>query len=224
MIYSKLIIKFKRTLAITGKLDRRQEDEWEYKIVATGNGLMIEMPNDFYKFHTDDREIMETLTHDAQMFLWDEISWELYAIGSKPDDEISIYKETFGLEQCVALRKLAEAQDKKIAEMTGENVEEWDGTYDWCREICVRWVISTFIDPLVDKLKFSIKKHKLIEEIEGKECPVLMVPLKMNDAAKFNMCGHYISRSAYQQIKPVAGQTQCPMCRCEHHVSMMTLI
>ena len=214
MLYTHLEVKFARTV---------NHDEFDYTIEATSAGLTIELPHEYIKFPSTIEEIRDTLQHDAEMYLFDTLTYTLYAKVDERDN-ITAYAGSLSFDEIIDLRKSAEQQDKKVFEQTGSSSDEWDGGYDWCREICVRWAITSILAPLVKKLEISIKKHKLLEEIKEKECPVLMTPLKLGDAAKFDKCNHLISRTALTQLKVQDGLISCPLCRCEHSRWQTTLV
>jgi len=82
--------------------------------------------------------------------------------------------------------------------------------YDW--QALVLFVTQT-MKPFLSLIMTEGKRLQYEKELEGKECPVLMEPLKINASMKLK-CGHYLSRTAWHKQTG----TLCPLCRvnCDH--------
>jgi len=61
-------------------------------------------------------------------------------------------------------------------------------------------------------MRYDSKRLRVAELLEGKECPVLLEPLKVDRSLLLN-CGHMLSRTAWAKQQGI----NCPLCRaCGH--------
>ena len=77
-------------------------------------------------------------------------------------------------------------------------------------------IINTVSVTISQPMKDDGKNLYLMKELEGKECPVLLEPLRVGYSIRLS-CHHYMSREAWEKTKSDGSIKRCPLCRANGH-------
>ena len=132
------------------------------------------------------------------------------------DDEVW-HHITMPMLEFIKLRKQQEKLEEEIFDADDYDVEfePWDYDSTLLYRNWVSWHFTRF-KHLLDNYRQRLEKEK---ELEGKECPVLHIPLTAANAKQVRSCKHWLSDEALEGMKKAADTPflNCPLCRQQFH-------
>jgi hypothetical protein len=136
---------------------------------------------------------------------------EIWATVRDINGNLYLDEEVYNWKSILNMFQESRALDQE-AEWDDEECPDSDDAYDWFLKHVIGVTISNIIStPAI------IKKA---EDLKGKECPVLLMPLTVENSTRLKKCGHYISTEAWNKMTYVRGggrERACPLCRAPHH-------
>jgi len=135
---------------------------------------------------------------------------EIWATVRDINGNLYLDEEVYNWKSILNMFEESRTQDQE-AGWDDEECPDSDDAYDWFLKHVIGVTISNIIStPAI------IKKA---EDLKGKDCPVLLMPLTVENSTRLKKCGHYMSREAWDKMTYAAGgerEKACPLCRAPH--------
>lgn len=195
------------------------------KLEATKDGIMVETP--WAIFHMNNEDVYDYV---EQYVLSEQLTEIEIIVYSKPSKSIECYEKAeetkiVHIEQTMKgiIKQYALSMENRllIAKATDEEyMADVDCEDD---ESPIRHFLGKAISYWRNKLINTCKWLHNYDDLKGKECPVLMTPLRPDNTRIFDTCKHLISQEAFSRLPTTDGKIKCPLCRAETHPTGTTL-